>query len=58
MESSSNNVFIDFTKWIVKWLLIIILGLSVLGGISFLVYQFTQTKVPMIALSCDIAPNI
>jgi len=53
MESGSSNTLIDFTKWILKWILIIILGLGVLSGISFAVYQYTQTTVPMIALECN-----
>jgi hypothetical protein len=52
MEQPPKNILIDFTKWIVKWLLIFILGLSILGGLGWLVYKFVNTKMPMIALKC------
>ena len=52
MENGSKNILIEYTKWIVKWLLIIILGLCVLGGLFWSYYVFTNSKVPMIALKC------
>ena len=52
MENGSNNILIDYTKWILKGGYIIILGLCLLGGVFWAYGTYVASSVPMIALLC------
>lgn len=53
VEEKSENKLIEFTKWFVKKLIILIVGLSVVTGIAVFLYdRFIETPVPMIGLIC------
>ena len=48
-----QNPLIEFTKWLVKWILIIVLGFSVLIGTGALINEkYIDALVPMISLKC------
>jgi len=48
-----SNEMIVYTKWLGKWVLIIIFILSVLGISSWGIVWFIHSKVPMIAIQCE-----
>ena len=49
----SPNEMIVYTKWLTKWVLIIIFILSALGISAWGIFWFIQSKIPMIAIQCE-----
>ena len=47
-----KNILIDYTKWLLKWLLIIAVALAVAQGVGILYENHHESEIDMLALSC------
>ena len=52
-NNKPTNDLIDYTKWLSKWVSIILLILCILGFGGWGIVLFIQAKVPMIAIQCE-----
>lgn len=52
-NSTQQNILIGYTKWLLKWIVIISICLAVMGGIFWSYNEYQRQLIPMVAIKCE-----